>query len=71
MAHGNFSTSTEFDVGGGNAPLPQSIAVGFFNDDSNLDVVTANLNSDQISLFLGDGTGNFSTSTEFDVGDGN
>ncbi|MGD1834735.1 MAG: FG-GAP repeat domain-containing protein [Nitrososphaeraceae archaeon] len=64
---GNFSTSTEFDVGGDNSPLPQSIAVGFFNDDSNLDVVTANFNSNQISIFLGDGNGNFITSTEFDV----
>ena len=67
MAHGNFSTSTEFDVGVGTNPEPNSIAVGFFNDDSNLDVVTANVFSDQISIFLGDGNGNFSSSTEFNV----
>ena len=52
---GKFGTPTEFDVGG-TFPRPNSVAVGFFNDDSNLDVVTANFNSNQISLFLGDGT---------------
>ena len=64
---GSFSTSTEFTVGGTN-PVPISVAIGHFNADTNLDIVTANLNSNEISVFLGDGTGSFATSTEFTVG---
>ncbi|MGD1837760.1 MAG: FG-GAP repeat domain-containing protein, partial [Nitrososphaeraceae archaeon] len=64
---GSFGTSTEFTVGGLD-PGPASVAVGHFNADTNLDIVTANFNTDEISVFLGDGTGNFGTSTEFTVG---
>ena len=64
---GTFSTSTEFPVGG-TTPQPNSVAVGFFNADTNLDIVTANQDSDEISVFLGNGDGTFSTSTEFTVG---
>ena len=64
---GSFGTSTQFTVGGVN-PQPRSVAVGHFNADTNLDIVTANFGSDEISVFLGDGTGSFATSTEFTVG---
>ncbi|MGD1834297.1 MAG: FG-GAP repeat domain-containing protein, partial [Nitrososphaeraceae archaeon] len=64
---GTFGTSTEFTVGGVN-PNPVSVAVGFFNADTNLDIVTANQASNEISVFLGDGTGSFGTSTQFTVG---
>ena len=64
---GTFSTSTEFPIGGTD-PIPVSVAVGFFNADTNLDIVTANGNSGEISIFLGNGDGTFSTSTEFPVG---
>ena len=64
---GTFDTSTQFPVGGTN-PEPISVAVGHFNADSNLDIVTANINSNEISVFLGNGDGTFDTSTEFPVG---
>ena len=64
---GTFSTSTEFPVGGTN-PIPESVTVGFFNADTNLDIVTANQGSGEISIFLGNGDGTFSPSTQFPVG---
>ena len=64
---GTFDTSTEFTVGG-SFPAPNSVAVGFFDADTNLDIVTANINSNEISVFLGNGDGTFGTSTEFTVG---
>ncbi|MGD1837220.1 MAG: FG-GAP-like repeat-containing protein, partial [Nitrososphaeraceae archaeon] len=64
---GTFGTSTQFTVGGSN-PSPESVAVGFFNADTNLDIVTANFNTDEISVFLGNGDGTFGTSTQFTIG---
>ncbi len=39
--------------------LPRSVAVGDFNGDGKLDLVTANENSDNATVLLGDGTGRF------------
>jgi hypothetical protein len=41
---------------------PGSIATADFNGDGNLDLATANLGSDNVSIFLGDGSGAFSES---------
>ena len=38
---------------------PNSIAVGDFNGDGNLDLAVANVYSGTVSIFLGDGKGNF------------
>ncbi|MGK7955472.1 MAG: VCBS repeat-containing protein, partial [Crocosphaera sp.] len=56
---------TDFSVG----DTPLSIASGNFNDDINLDLVVVNLESDNISVLLGDGTGDFSDRTDITVGE--
>ena len=65
---GTFGTATNFPVSGGLQPL--SIATGDFNADTNLDVVTANQDSDNVSILLGNGDGTFGTATNFNTGNG-
>lgn len=47
---------------------PVGIAVGDFNTDGFLDLVTANAGSNSISLLLGDGAGGFAPCVDFAVG---
>ncbi|WP_375443160.1 DUF4114 domain-containing protein, partial [uncultured Nostoc sp.] len=42
--------------------------VGDFNGDGKLDLAAANLNSNNVSVLLGNGTGGFGTATNFSVG---
>src|SRR5258708_9855075 len=48
--------------------IPASVAVGDFNGDRNSDLVVANSGSDNISVFQGDGKGNFGEPTNVDTG---
>ena len=66
--NGNFGATTNFPIIGGLQPL--SIATGDFNADTNLDVVTANQDSDNVSILLGNGNGNFGAATNFNTGSG-
>src|SRR6185295_7564898 len=45
----------------------QSVVVGDFNDDGKQDLAVANLGSSNVSILLGDGTGNFSAAANFGV----
>lgn len=50
---------------------PNAIAVGDFNEDGNQDLVTANINrtsGKDVSVFFGDGTGNFGEPEQFGLG---
>jgi putative cell wall-binding protein len=49
--------------------FPRDVEVVDANLDTNPDVVVANTNSDNISVFLGDGAGNFGAKTDFAVND--
>ena len=51
------------------AIAPQSVAVGDFNGDGKQDLAVANNYSKNVSILLGDGTGNFSAATNFPVFD--
>ena len=55
----NFTGTTEVAVG----TRPYSVAVGDFNSDGKLDLVSANSGSNTASIRLGDGTGNFTGTT--------
>ena len=56
-----------FEVG----VAPFSIALGDFNNDTILDLATANLGSNNVSILLGNGDGKFVTpAVNFGVGNG-
>ena len=66
---GNFSAPTNFGVG----IQPTSVAVGDFNGDGKQDLAVVNNgaafnNPSNVSILLGNGAGNFSAATNFDVG---
>ena len=42
--------------------------MGDFNGDGKQDLAVANSDSDNVSILLGDGAGNFSAPTNFDAG---
>jgi hypothetical protein len=48
--------------------FPQSIRANDFNKDGNADLVVVNYNSANLSVLLGDGTGDFSTPVSFVLG---
>ena len=48
--------------------MPVSVAVGDFNGDGKQDLVVANPSSNNVSILLGDGTGNFSGPTFLNAG---
>ncbi|CAF2769741.1 unnamed protein product, partial [Rotaria sp. Silwood2] len=55
--NGNFSKLVNYSTGLYSAP--KFIAVGYFNDDKQVDIVVANSNTSNILIFLGNGNGNF------------
>jgi len=59
-----FSDATSFAMG----TQPTSVAVADFDDDGNVDVVTANAGSDNVSVRLGDGAGGFGAASTYTVG---
>lgn len=60
---GSFGTARLFSVGNG----PISVAIGDLNGDGSLDLVTANSDSNDVSVLLGTGTGSFGTATNSPV----
>jgi Ca2+-binding RTX toxin-like protein len=59
-----FAPYTTFAVG----DFPLGVAAGDFNDDGKLDLVTANADSDNVSVLLGNGDGSFNSQSTFAVG---
>ena len=63
---GNLTVTTSLDVGAGSDP--DGVAVGDVNADAIPDIVTANVSTDEISIFAGGGNGAFGPVTAVDVG---
>ena len=59
-----FAANTDFTVG----DYPGSVISADFNGDGNADVATAKMNSHNVSVLLGNGTGGFAAKTDFTVG---
>jgi hypothetical protein len=57
MATGDFLAAGTSPEAAGSGPI--SLAVGDFNNDGKPDQAVANINSDDVTILLGDGTGNF------------
>jgi hypothetical protein len=66
-ANGSITSISSFTVFSNNS-TPRSVVSADFNGDGNTDIATANSNSNNISVFLGNGSGSFSASTNFTVG---
>jgi len=64
--HGGFASPTIIDIGTG--VLPRAIALADVNADGHLDIVTANNESDNVSVLLGDGAGGFAPAQPFAAG---
>ncbi|MBA2733225.1 MAG: VCBS repeat-containing protein, partial [Acidobacteria bacterium] len=61
-----FITAPTYNAGNG----PRSVTTGDFNGDGKLDLATANFDSNNVSLLLGNGTGGFAAAVNFTVGTG-
>ena len=68
LGAGNGSLGSHQDSGT-DADFPSSVAVGDFNGDGKLDIAVTNLNSNSVSVMLGNGDGSFGDATHFSVGD--
>ncbi len=60
----SFTAAASFTTGGGT----MAVISGDFNNDAKPDLVSANENTNNISILIGNGLGSFSASTEFSVG---
>src|SRR5262249_35124266 len=60
----SFGPPANFPVGS----TPYSVAVGDFDRDGKLDLVTANFNSNTVSVLLGNGDGSFQKAADYSAG---
>jgi uncharacterized protein YjdB len=60
-----YSQAPDVSVGDG----PGLVAIGDFNGDGVQDLATANINSDNVSIRLGDGAGGYTSASDVSVGD--
>ncbi|CAF0961466.1 unnamed protein product [Adineta steineri] len=63
---GIFTNQTTFSLG--NNSKPYSVALGNFDNDTNLDIAVANYASGSVDIFLGDGKGNFTSPMTYSTG---
>ncbi len=64
--YGTFVSHTSYSTG--NNSNPCWVAVGDFNNDSRLDIVVANSGTDNIGIFLSNGSGTFSSQITYSTG---
>jgi hypothetical protein len=66
--NGTFQPAVHYDTGAGTTP--HAVAVGDINGDGRADLVSANINTDDVSVLLGNGNGTFQSAVHYPVGDG-
>src|SRR5262245_59218768 len=59
-----FAAHLDYDVGS----APNSVAMGDFNGDGNLDLATANAGAQCVSVLLGNGDGSFQAHADYETG---
>ena len=64
--YGTFVSQTTYSTGNGSHPC--WVAVGDFNNDSRLDIVVANSGTNNVGIFLSNGTGTFSSQITYSTG---
>ena len=64
--NGTFATAVNYPVGSN----PANLVVADFNGDGKLDVATANVNSNTVSILPGNGDGTFGTQVTYSTGSG-
>jgi hypothetical protein len=67
---GQFGPATLLQVGSQGIFNPQSIVLTDVTGDGHADIVTANLNADNLSLLVGDGSGHFADAVHIPTGPG-
>ncbi|CAF1425762.1 unnamed protein product [Adineta steineri] len=68
LGYGNITFTNQTTYSTGSNSTPYFLAIGDFNNDTQLDIVTANYQSDTISIFLGYGNGKFANQTSYSTG---
>jgi hypothetical protein len=70
LGYGNGSFANQTTLSTGDDSEPYSLAVSDFNNDTVSDIIVANYASSTVTVFIGDGHGNFTTLEEFSMGNG-
>jgi hypothetical protein len=65
---GTFAKKGPFSTGGSATVSPYSVAVGDFNGDGKLDLVTADETLNQVSILIGNGDGTFQVHVDYATG---
>ncbi|CAF4242680.1 unnamed protein product, partial [Rotaria sordida] len=68
LGHGNLTFDTIITYSTGYNSWPESLAVGDFDNDNQIDIAVANYLTSSISIFLGYQNGNFTTQVTYSTG---
>ncbi|CAF0853554.1 unnamed protein product [Adineta steineri] len=70
LGYGNNTFSTEITYSTSNYSKPNSITIGDFNNDKQVDIIVTNSGTNNIGIFLSYGNGTFSNQTTYSTGNG-
>ena len=65
LGYGNGSFGSQILYSTGYDSFPYCVVVGDLNNDHSLDILVANYGTDNVGMFLGNGTGNFTAQTTY------
>jgi hypothetical protein len=70
FGYGNGTFGNQMNFSTGFSSLPYWVSVGDFNNDNRTDIATANFNTNNVGILLGNGNGTFATVVFYTTGDG-